>query len=112
MHGAGAGRSASDRAGLSSGVALGLLSRRDVDVHPKSRVRQPGGLRDPGGESAVHDPVEVENVLSDSVGLDPRFDWVGDHVNLVGTALLGEVVARPEDWTLLFLDFEVAFRIT
>lgn len=66
-------------------------------MHPKSRVRQPGGLRDPGGEMALLDAVDVEKVLSDSIGLDPVLDCVGDQVNLVGTALCGEGVALPED---------------
>lgn len=88
-----------------------LTSHRGVVAYPKSRVRQPGGLRDPSGEMAKPESVDVEKVLSDSVGLDPRLDCVGDHVNLVGTVWFGEGVARPVDWALLFLDL-VALRIT
>lgn len=113
MQGVGAGRRAVDGHDLRSGAVLDLLSHRGgVGTPPKSRVRQPGGLRGPGGEMAAHDAEEVDEVLSDPAGLEPRLDWVGDHVSLAGMELLGEGVARLEDWMLVFLAFEVAFRMT
>lgn len=98
-------------ANLCSGATLVFASHRGVVAHPKSRVRQPGGLRDPGDEMARLEPVDIEKVLSDSVGLESRLDCVGDHLNLAGTAWFDEGVVRPLDWVLFFLDL-VALRMT